>query len=404
MGVVDAQSVPKSKEADIPLLLLERGTILQALQRYDLSARDFEIADKRLIVLDLTSDSAGEIAKYLFSDDATVYKAPPHEKLLLNTLNLINYLARGDASGAKVEARRIVISRKYLEGVTDEKRLSMMALASYLAGFAFEAAGEPNAAIRHYGDALDAGGIATLEPTVRRLAARTGASDPRLKAWTEGPLPEVNPDDGEVLVVFQTGMAPHRKAERLPIGAAIVAASDPGPGARLSRQEQRRAQAFAAKGVLKWVNYPTLRAVRLRDGPMRVTVDGVAIDGGSGLNIEQAVVQEFKRHEGSLIAGSLTRLLTRAVAGELSQAAVKSASKNGLAGLLVGLAVEGAMTAADTPDTRGWVTLPSQIRVARARLPAGQHTVTIEHLGRLHRADIDLAPGGWAVLNFSGWR
>ncbi|MCA9543087.1 MAG: hypothetical protein KC613_01820 [Myxococcales bacterium] len=405
LGVPSAEMLPAEKQTETPLLLLERATILQALQQYKLSARDFQLADKDLIVLDLTSDTAGEIAKYMFSDDATVYKAPPHEKLLINTLNLLNYLAMGDAQGAKVEARRIVISQKYLEGVTDEKRLSTMALASYLAGFAFEVAGEPEAAMRHYGDAKDAGGVATLERAVKTLAARSGASDPRLKVWTEGVSADsVDRDAADVLVVVQTGMAPFKQSKRLPIGAALVAASDPGPGARLSRQEQRRAQAFAAKGVLKWINYPALRRARLPEGPISVAVDGQAVESGNGLFVSQAVLAEFQRHEGSLIAGAITRMITRAVAGELSGAAANKGSNNGLAGLLVGLAVEGAMAAADTPDTRSWVTLPERIQVARARVAPGQRTITVRHLGRDHTATLDLQPGGWAVVNFSGWR
>ena len=93
MEVPRAEDLPKSK-TDTPLLLLERATILQAMGRHDLSSRDFEAADKQLEVLDFTSDTAGDLGKYLYSDDAQVYRAPPYEKLLVNTLNEVNYLVR----------------------------------------------------------------------------------------------------------------------------------------------------------------------------------------------------------------------------------------------------------------------------------------------------------------------
>ncbi len=404
LGVQRAEDLPSEPNKDTPLLLLERAAILQALGRYELSSRDFQSADQNLEVLDLTSDTAGSIGKYLFSDDATVYKAPPHEKLLLNTLNMINYLARGDLGGARVESRRLVINAKYFENTGEEAR-SMLALGSYLAGFTYEMSGRPGPAMRHYGDALEAGGLPTLIDAARRLMARTGAKDPRV-ADAVGDPGEAPPDDdhGELLVLVQTGMAPYYVPERLPIGAAVVAASNPGPGARLSPAERRRANTFAAKGILKWVNYP--RLTRVRDGRPRVgvRVDGRGVEDGLALNVTDRVLDQYEQIKGTLIAASITRLLTRAVAGEASQAITKKSSGNGLAGLLVGLAVEGALTAADTPDTRSWVSLPDAIFVSRTRVPPGEHTVEVSYRGRIRRATVDIAPNGWAVVNFSDLR
>lgn len=432
LGVDRAEQLPSEPDEDTPLLLLERGTILQALGRNDLSARDFKLADTRLDVLDLTGDTTGEISKYLFSDDATVYKAPPHEKLLLNTINMINFLVLGDTSGAKVEARRMTINRKFLER-EEGAALSMLALGSYLSGFAFEVAGESDIAMRHYGDALDAGGLPTLTEAVRRLAARTGASDKRFADLLTPPAaspeaaPTVSPEtapeaapegmsiaapalpaddakQAELLVIVQTGMAPYLTPERLPIGAAIVAASDPGRGARLDADDRNRAQVFAAKGVLKWVNYPRLERTPIGGGAPAITLGAQPLDTHLGLDVEQRTLDRYDQFKGTLIAASLTRLLTRAVAGEVTQAVAKGASGDNLVGLLAGLAVEGAMTAADTPDTRSWVTLPARFHLARARVPAGQHTVAVRYRGQTRTHTVELPPGGFAVINFSELR
>lgn len=406
LEVDSAEQLPQKRGGEVPLLLLERGTILQSLRRYKLSSRDLQLADKDLDVIDLSSDTTGNIAKYLFSDDSTKYRTPPHEKLLLNTINMINYLALGDTGGAKVEARRFTINRKYLEGEEDNDARSMLALGSYLSGFAFEMANEPGPAMRHYADARAAGGVAGLDAAVRRLHVTSGQLDSRLKSVVSSDAPTVDGKEAELLVVVQTGMAPYRFPERVPIGAAIVASSRPGRGARISRAERRRAETFAAKGILKWVNYPALRKVRTNRGRLSVSAGGTALPTGKGLDVERAVLSEFEHIKGTLIASALTRLLTRAVAGELSQAAVNASAKKGggIAGLLVGLAVEGALAAADTPDTRSWVTLPSRFSLARARLPAGTHEIVVRHGSREQRAEVTLQPGGWAVLNFSGWR
>ncbi|MEZ4473058.1 MAG: hypothetical protein R3F60_20205 [bacterium] len=404
LGVDRPEQLPSEKEADTPLLLLERGTILQAMGRYADSARDFQTADGMLDVLDLSGDAIGSLGKYLFSDDATLYKAPPHEKLLLNTLNMINYLALGDASGAKVEARRLVISSKYLADIGEGDARRMLALSSYLAGFAFEAAGDADAAMRHYADAHAAGGVPTLDDAIRALNARRGSTDPRVAdVLAAGAAPAEAADSADLLVVVQTGMAPFREPIRVPIANAILLTHRDGR-TRLSAAEQRRAQVLATKGLLKWVNYPRLRRVAPRRALAAVQVDGRALPGGPALDVESRVLDEFERAVPSLVAASITRLLARAVAGEVSQAATRKGSGNGLAGLLVGLAVEGAMVAADTPDTRGWVTLPATVSVARLRVPPGAHTVTVVLGGETREVQVDLPPGGWKLLNFSAAR
>jgi len=406
LGVDRAEQLPSDAGADTPLLLLERGTILQAMGRYADATRDFQAADAKLEVLDLSTDAIGALGKYLFSDDAQLYKAPPHEKLLLNTLNMVNYLALGDASGAKVEARRLVVNGKYLEntGESDDRR--MMALSSYLAGYAFEAAGDSGEAMRYYGDAYVAGGVPTLDEAIRNLHARSGAEDPRVRPVLEaGGAPEAANHDAttDLLVLVQTGMAPYKQPERVPIASALIISSRDGRG-RLSAADERRAHTMAAKGLLKWVNYPSLKRVRGHRAIAGVTLDGRSLPGGSALDVEQRVIDQFERAIPSLVAASITRMIARAVAGELSQSATGKGSGSGLAGLLVGLAVEGAMTAADTPDSRGWVTLPATLSVVRARVPAGQHRVVVNYGGESREVEVDLPPGGWKLLNFSAVR
>ncbi len=132
---------------DGPLLLLERATLLQAAGRHKEAVRDFRDADKILEVLDLRDDSRAEIGKYLISDDITLYKAPPHEKVLLNTLAMISYLAMGDFESAQVEGRRLAVMQKYLKGATKEE-YALFSVGSYLAGFANEYGGSKDEALR----------------------------------------------------------------------------------------------------------------------------------------------------------------------------------------------------------------------------------------------------------------
>ncbi|MEE2755942.1 MAG: hypothetical protein VYA30_04755 [Myxococcota bacterium] len=404
LGVDKAEALPRKPNADTPLLLVERATILQALGRYKESSRDFQIADKQLDVLDLTDDATGKLAKYLFSDDATIYKAAPYEKLLLNTVNMINYLARGESSGAMVEARRFLVNRRYLERITDNRAKSMLALGSYLCGIAFEMGGEPQQAIRHYGDALDAGGVPVLSETVASLMSRKRVQDGRFAGLRTAKNEEPVSDIGYVLVIVQAGMTPYKIPERLPIGAAIVASSDPNRRGALSPADQRRAQRFALKGVLKWVNYPKLVRGISRGTQVSADVEGQRLLAGVAFDAGVAAKTHHDEYKAGMIAAAIVRLLTRAIAGGIGEAAGKKLTNSGIAGLLIGLAVEGAMTAADTPDTRSWVTLPRRFWLAYGHLNAGEHLVRVRVGNQARMRKIAIKPGQISVVNVSDIR
>ncbi len=405
---VDAGSVPSKAKGETTLLLLERATIFQAQEDFKSSARDFGIADQNLDVVDLSSDVSGTIEKYLFSDDSKKYRAPAYEKLLLNTLNLLNYLSLDDVQNAKVEARRLAINKKYLESM---KEPSLLALGSYLAGTAFDLAGDASEAMHHYADAYEAGGLPTLTRTVRRLYQKTGAKDSRLNdvlSQTEEPLAAKH---GELLIIVQSGIAPYKVAVREPVGAALALCSAPGPGVRLSAKEQKEIARLAAKNAVQWVNYPELVRAQSTIIHPKLSVDGQKLSTSLALDVETKVLEYFKSIESSIIASAFTRMLTRAIAGEVSEAvtaaAINSKDKNksgDLIGLLVGLAVEGGMSAADTPDTRSWVTLPAQFSLARYDVPTGKHVVRLQKGDRWHEIKIDVRENRVHVINFSDIR
>lgn len=407
LGVDNERQLPSDQSDQTSLLLLERATILQALGDYRLSSRDFQLADQHLDVLDLSKDTLGNIGKYIFSDDATLYKAAPYEKVLLHSLNIINYLAQGETSGAKVEARRLDIDQKYLADIHGEDA-ELFALGTYLAGCAFEAAGEPQVAMRYYAQAHEAGGTATLDQAIRRLHLRTGARDSRI----EDLLPDADEREsaqiegtGELLIVLQTGMTPYKVPQRLPIATALVYAHSPAYGGRLSRQERARLQTLTAKGAVKWVNYPELRASRTgRSGASRVRIGGREAVVNLGMDIEAAAKAEAEKHKGTVLVAALTRLLTRTVLGEVGEAASQRGTGSGLAGLLIGLTIEGTLSALDTPDTRSWVSLPARIDLARVQLPAGEHEVELQIAGRTLRYTVEVQAGGLSVLNASSLR
>ena len=77
LGVRSDTALPGSWDKETPLVVLERGTILHGLRRYEDSATNWQAADKELELLDIGGDVAGNVAKYVWSDSATKYRAPP---------------------------------------------------------------------------------------------------------------------------------------------------------------------------------------------------------------------------------------------------------------------------------------------------------------------------------------
>jgi hypothetical protein len=429
LEVESKADLPEDVSGDNALLLLDRSLILQQLGDTKLSSRDLETADKQIEFLDFSRGTTDEIGKYLFSDDTGPYRAPPYEKLMINTMNMVNYLVRGDLNGARIEARRFTVMQDYLKD-KESADAALMGAGSYLAGFVFEYSNEPQTALRYYDEALQYGEFRTLDRAIVRLSARASYRTPRITevlkragvadassggapasspptAGGEGApsesvpaesvpstptIPAPGAEDGEVLVILCFGRVPAKKAERVPIGLALTYAA----GA-ISPADHSRANALAAQGLVTWVNYPTLDKARGGyDVPMfqlegrTQNLDGVPVD--------KLTIAAWEEAKGTVVASAITRMIARVVAGE---AARQATGDDGVGGLLISLATQATLTAADTPDTRSWSTLPARIALGRVRVPAGKHAVRIHARGESLEQTLDVRPGGFEALNLT---
>jgi hypothetical protein len=393
MEVESSKELPDDLGGDNALLLLDRATVLQSLDRLTLSQRDFGAADKAIEVLDLSKNAAHDLGRYLFSDDVGPYRAPAFEKLLVNSFNMMNYLARGDLNGARVEARRLAVMQRYLEERQDTT--SLVGLGSYLAGFTFEKSGKPSEALLYYEEALKYQDYPSLRDPLRRLT-RGKPKSKRIDALVQGealpPLSQTN--EAELLVVVGYGRVPRKLPTRIPIGLALtIVAAD------ISPQDHALATELATKGLVTWVNFPRLGKARGRYEIPELWLDGQPAQLDHALDIEAEVRREWKENEPSVILSAITRLLARAVAGEIAHRSTEAAMNEGggVVGLLAGLATTAALTAADRPDTRSWVTLPANVAIARVRVPAGRHTIVVRARGMTKQYRINFKPRSWAL-------
>ncbi|MBK7951413.1 MAG: hypothetical protein IPK00_22285 [Deltaproteobacteria bacterium] len=409
LRVDSEQELPERWRSNDPLTVLERGIVLQSLGRYAESSHDLQAAEQEIELLDMRVGAVGALGKYLYSDAAGKYKAPPSERLALNAINLLNYLARGDLEGAAVEARRFQTQREYLSnnGVDAPGPAS---LGAYLAGVVFEKLGEGDRALRYYEEAMaGAGPLESLREPVNRLAKSHPYRGPRIEALLAQGAPtgapagsaagagsktsSKKPAMGEILVVTAVGRVPRKVPERMPIGAAVGIA-----GTILTDD-----LSVLQHSVFKVLVIPALQPVGSGLSSVAVAVDGEAAPLELVTNLGASVAQEFEGNKPRIIAAGISRLVARAAVAEGARIAGSQAGgdSGNLIGALLGLATEAALVAADRPDTRSWTMLPGRVLAMRMPVRAGAHTVEIGfgEAGALPRQfQVNVAPGGLATV------
>jgi uncharacterized protein len=397
LDVKSPKDLPKDIKGDNAILVLDRASIQQGLIEFPLSKQDFEAADKSIDMLDLARNAGDSIGEYVFSGSAGRYQAPPYEKLMINTLNMLNYLETKDLNGARIEARRLSVMQKYYRDTLDKKDNPVLGLGSMLAGFAYEKSGEVDEALRYYDEALAFTGFGTLADAVRRLAPQSQVRSPRIAAVLKGAEERPADDDsGEVLFVVGYGRVAHKISNRIPIGLALTYFSGAiSPGDRVA------ANKIAAQGLVTWVNFPSLAPGRGKWEIPSCQLDSSYVQLEEAVDVDRQVREEWKSIEGKIIVSAITRLIARFAVGQGIQAA---AGKDSVVGLVASLGAQATLTALDTPDTRSWETLPARIAVARVRLPAGRHRVVIDARGWQRSQEIAVEKGSWQVVSLMALR
>jgi hypothetical protein len=406
LDVKDPKDLPADIKGDNAILVLDRASIQQGVGEFPLSKRDFEAADKSIDMLDLARNAADSIGEYVFSGSVGRYQAPPYEKLMINTLNMLNYLETKDLNGARIEARRLSVIQKYYRESLDQKNNPVLGLGSMLAGFTYEKSGEIDEALRYYDESLAFTGFGTLGESVRRIAPQGSYRSPRIKALLNegekdpgGATPgaaATNDDTGEVLFVVGYGRVANKIANRIPIGLALTLFAG-----SIQPHDAAAANKLAAQGLVTWINFPSLGPSRGKWEIPACKLDGQYVQLEEAVDVDHEVRTEWKKIEGKIIVSAITRLIARAVVGQGIQTA---AGRDNIIGILASLGTQATLTALDTPDTRSWETLPARVAVARVRLPPGRHNVVIDARGWKRTQEVVVEKNSWQVVSLMALR
>ncbi|HPF35340.1 MAG TPA: hypothetical protein P5571_04190 [Candidatus Krumholzibacteria bacterium] len=408
------------------LTLLERGLVLHYADRWEESNTAFEAAEE--LSAELYTRSVSQAVVSLVTNDAAVdYRAAPYEMALVPYFRALNYIGLNRRDAALVEARKAELRLRDLaeveralarddEDVQDPAvSLDDHALLHWFRGMLHEWGGETNDAFLAYrraalafrdtGPALGLATPAALGGDLARTAAALGFADELAEVRRACPaltVPDAAPaaDTGRVVLFLELGWAPRLEsvAADVPIFKNEVR-DDRAVMVRHLGTRYRTGWRSEAE-IAYWLRFALPEMV---DEAPRVT--GARVSAGLPGSHARAVLADdvaaraelrFQENQGAVVLRTIGRALAKWLATE------KAEDQGKLAGLLMNLL--GAAT--EHADTRGWLTLPHGIAVARLELPPGVHDLRVELTDAADRTvetrtieGVTVRPGGWTFLS-----
>ncbi len=351
---------------NLVLYYLDLGLLQHHAGKFRESDASFEKAENRMI--ELYTKSATKAAGTMLLNDMTMdYGGEAYERALTNVFRALNFVFLGQPDEALVESRKVEV---YLDGLSRGKsRRSYKddAFARYLDHLLY----------------LDAD---KQDDARVSLEAADAAYDWYGKAYnTLKPSFDLPPDGevGELVFIHYNGVAPRKISKTFQVAwneaalavNALKAKND--PEANSAQFKNALAAGITGKAITvafpEYVQDPFLVAgSEVRTGehsaPTQLAEDISAI-----------AYKDLADRLGAIRARALARAMIKYI---IAQAATKAAEdkygKNSGMAIFTKITSNVGAAATEVADTRGWTTLPSQIRMARLRLAPGVHEVAVE--------------------------
>jgi len=351
--------VTSGPQIDKLLAMMDQGMVLHAAGKFDESIKVLAEADKLSERLDFTSVS--EEAKVLLSSERErAYRGEDFEKLMISTLQALNYAQLGKDEDALVEVRRV--NERMQRMINDEKKpYQQLAVARYLTGVLWEDQGHPDDAfIDYYAANKLAGDLGSLAEPLVRLAKETGRDEAFRELRRQYPWVQPQPlakDEGQILVVLEAGKVPVKTNG--------------------SRSGGPKAEVIA---VPVFRDRPWIR-------DSHVVLDGdanTAVRPTTVTSLEQVAKIHLDHRVDGLIARQFGALAIRTGAA----VGVGQATGSEALGILTFL----ALSYVNQPDLRSWMSLPGEFQLARFRVPAGVHRLSVVAGGGAREIQVEVQP------------
>ena len=386
------------------LYYLEKGELQRTKGSYSESRDTWLQADKMVRqwedeVKTNPSKLLGNVGSVLINDTTRLYDGRDYEKVFLNVKLAMDHLSLGNWDDARIEIKKMhereaiiadfrskeldkakadaqakgikVTSFKELNGypietleapeVQELKNSYESAFANYLAGFVYEALGEPSLAAPGYRKA------AQMRPNKPLIDDALSGLDKRIRARDSKNV--------DTLFVIESGDAPAIKSQEIGLFLPVPCRNGLCP-------------------TLIQISWPVIRPTNTSIVP-----DSILIDNQSHpVTMLTSVDAMARRALFDEMPGIIARSSIRAIAKAATQKAVDDNSSNmGLAGGLLSLATIVATAVSEVADERAWRTLPGFYSVTRVKLAVGAHKITIQTPSGPEERDIQVS-GRYMVI------
>ncbi len=342
LRAIDEGKDEKYGDKDKVLYWLDKGAVSHDARYYPQSDAVLDQAELRIeeLYTKSLSQAAGTV---LVNDASQDYAGEPHERAMLYVMRALNYACQQKVDDAVVEARKVTA---FLDGQGERVQMKTYredGFAHLLSAMLFEDAGR-------YDDAR-----------ISRAAAEKAygryARDYRIPAPQFG-LGARAPGEGELVVIHYNGKVPLRgsKMTSVPVGHKQTVREMAKSGS-----DDDQAQLPIALPTIVEQPY---------------SIRGSAVE-AAGRTAQTVVVEPVGAISVKALEDELPAIKARAVARATAKGGAYSAAEAAGATTFVKGAGLSALGAAEQADTRGWATLPDEIRMARIALPAGVHDVKV---------------------------
>lgn len=374
----------RDNQTDKLLYRLEKGLILHYNGQYEESNRLFEKAE-RLIDKRYARSVSREIAALLTNDAVRAYSGEEFERVIIHYYRAMNYQYLGLPQEALVECRKAnLMLEDYAAAAEYELSYKNDAFLQYMSGLFFEAEGEWNDAYISYKDAEkgylayeEALGLETpamLGKDLARMAHRLDYAEDvaaYMERYALHPEDLHQPVGGEVIVFIESGFIArkHQREISLPIleeddRTEVWALSD-----ELVYRYHNPYRRYEVDYYLK-VALPEYRANSTRIRGARLRGGDQSADAEVAQDLDAIAFKSIDEKMDTVLLRTAARALAKYLATELVE------EKSEFWGTLVNL----FGVATEAADTRGWVSLPARIDIARFSLPPGTVDLVVEFL------------------------
>ena len=345
---------------------LDLGMVLHNAGKYRESDEYFDRAEARMSEL-YTKSATKASATLLLNDNTVDYGGEAFERALTNVFRAMNYTFLGKPDEALVESRKV---ESYLDELSSHRSAKSRtykddAYARYLDSLLYADAGKTDDARISHEAAMQA---------YSWYASAYNTFPPPFAPLRDGD------NEGEVVFIHYNGVAPRKISKSFQVAwgqglAALNSAKEEGDAQASDPRVMNavRAGVFDKSVTVAFPDY-------VQD-PYSIVISEIRVDQKQSAtalmeDISAIAIKDLRDRMALIKTRAVARAMVKFIlAKAATNEAEKKYGKNSWQAILTKVGSNVAAAATEIADTRGWATLPSQIRMARLRLAPGTYDV-----------------------------